>query len=65
MILVTGGAFQGKKEYVIRQFGISTQEMTDGAECSWDELRQCRCLVHFPPVYKKNDGRRRRSIRFM
>ncbi|MDO4452860.1 MAG: bifunctional adenosylcobinamide kinase/adenosylcobinamide-phosphate guanylyltransferase [Eubacteriales bacterium] len=53
MILVTGGAFQGKKEYVTRQFGILPQEMTDGAKCSWDELRQCRCLVHFHLFIKR------------
>lgn len=53
MILVTGGAFQGKKEYVAEQFEISQQDMADGANCSWDELRQCRCLFHFHLFIKR------------
>ena len=31
MILVTGGCFQGKKEYAFRQFRIRPEEAADGA----------------------------------
>lgn len=53
MILVTGGAFQGKKEYVAAQFGLAREEMADGAECSWEEVRHCRCLFHFHLLIKR------------
>lgn len=47
MILVTGGAFQGKKEYVASRFQIAAEEMADGEHCSWQEIASCRCLYHF------------------
>lgn len=53
MILVTGGAFQGKKEYVAAQFKITRDEMVDGEHCRWEELRSCRCLFHFHLLVKR------------
>ena len=53
MILVTGGAFQGKKEYVRTRFCLVEEEMADGAECSWEEIRLCRCLFHFHLLVKR------------
>ncbi len=47
MILVTGGAFQGKKAYVTDTFGILREEMADGQTCGWEQIRSCRCLFHF------------------
>ena len=31
MILVIGGAYQGKKEFAMRQFGIEAEKIADGA----------------------------------
>lgn len=47
MILIVGGAFQGKKEYAEKITGIPAEQMTDGAECSMEEIYSCRCLYHF------------------
>ncbi len=53
MILVTGGAFQGKKEYVTKTFGILKEEMADGQTCEWQQIRSCRCLFHFHLLIKR------------
>lgn len=53
MILVTGGAFQGKKEYVTKTFGILKEEMADGQTCEWQQIRSCSCLFHFHLLIKR------------
>ena len=40
MILVTGGCFQGKKEYAFRQFRIRPEEAADGAQCPLEADRK-------------------------
>lgn len=47
MKLIVGGAFQGKKDYVIQQLGLSIEEMRDGAKASYEDIFSCRCLYHF------------------
>lgn len=47
MILIVGGAFQGKKEYAEQITGIPKGLMTDGAECPLEEIDTCRCMYHF------------------
>lgn len=33
MILITGGAFQGKKAYAMEHFHLREQDMVNGADC--------------------------------
>lgn len=47
MILVTGGCFQGKKEYAYRQFGIRPEDAADGAECPLEAIYETKMLYHF------------------
>jgi len=47
MIIIIGGAFQGKKQYAERVTGIPGDQMTDGADCSLEEIYSCQCLYHF------------------
>ncbi len=53
MKLITGGAFQGKKEYAKFRFGLKDEDMTDGALASFEEIFQCRCMYHFHEWVKK------------
>ncbi|MGN0334594.1 MAG: bifunctional adenosylcobinamide kinase/adenosylcobinamide-phosphate guanylyltransferase [Lachnospiraceae bacterium] len=53
MILVTGGCFQGKKEYVKKRFGVSSEEIADGAVCSMEELYEAKVLDHFHEYLKR------------
>ncbi|HIS07715.1 MAG TPA: bifunctional adenosylcobinamide kinase/adenosylcobinamide-phosphate guanylyltransferase [Candidatus Choladocola avistercoris] len=47
MILVTGGCFQGKKEYAFRQFGIRPEDAADGASCPLEAIYEAGMLYHF------------------
>ena len=40
MIMITGGAFQGKREAAVRITGIESDRIADGAQCSMEELMQ-------------------------
>ena len=44
MVLIIGGAFQGKLEYAVNRFSLSTEDVADGAECSLEEALRARCL---------------------
>lgn len=46
MILITGGAFQGKETFARRTFGI-TDRIADGAAADREELKQARLMTHF------------------
>ena len=46
MILVIGGAFQGKKDYAKEAFSLADEDFTDGACCSEEELYQAKAVVH-------------------
>ncbi|MBS7007389.1 bifunctional adenosylcobinamide kinase/adenosylcobinamide-phosphate guanylyltransferase [Anaerostipes sp.] len=47
MILIIGGAFQGKKRYAEEILGILPEQMADGAVCGEGEIDTCRCMFHF------------------
>lgn len=53
MKLITGGVFQGKKEYAKFRFELKDEDMTDGALASFEEIFQCRCMYHFHEWVKK------------
>lgn len=53
MKLIIGGAFQGKKEYVKKQFSLSEEQMTDGKDAGYEDIFHCTCLYHFHEWVKK------------
>ena len=53
MIMVTGGAYQGKTAYVMQNFGITADVIADGGECSTDELKTARCITNYQELVKR------------
>lgn len=47
MILVTGGAFQGKKVYAAETFSLKEDDFADGKSCPWDDIYKARGIIHF------------------
>ena len=47
MILITGGAWQGKTEYAARQFSLGQTDIADGADCSPEEVFSAAAVSHF------------------
>jgi adenosylcobinamide kinase/adenosylcobinamide-phosphate guanylyltransferase len=47
MVLITGGAFQGKLEYALELTKISRDEILDGQDCTMEELMRKPMINHF------------------
>lgn len=47
MILVTGGAFQGKKTYATETFSLKEEDFADGKNCRWDAIYKAKGIFHF------------------
>lgn len=54
MILIIGGAFQGKKEYAKKTFGLKEEEFVDGACCGEEELYQAKAVLHLHEFVRRN-----------
>lgn len=54
MILIIGGAFQGKKEYAKKTFGLKEEEFVDGACCGEEELYQAKAVFHLHEFVRRN-----------
>ena len=53
MILVIGGAFQGKLEYVRKTFAAGTGAVAEGESCTLEEIREAAVLNHFHLLVKR------------
>ena len=47
MILIVGGAFQGKKEFAAKQMHLEMKAFADGMDCEMDAIYQAKGMVHF------------------
>ncbi|MDD3279514.1 MAG: bifunctional adenosylcobinamide kinase/adenosylcobinamide-phosphate guanylyltransferase [Lachnospiraceae bacterium] len=52
MIMVIGGAFQGKKTYA-KQWIADESRWADGADCTWQDLYSCGAVDHFHLFVKR------------
>lgn len=53
MILITGGAFSGKTEFAMRTFNLNETDISDGGECSFEEVLSCRAVKNFQLLVKR------------
>ena len=54
MRLVIGGAYQGKRQYVVETYGVSASEMADGAVLEFTEnTPRERCVYNFQLFIKQ------------
>lgn len=47
MILITGGAYEGKTEYAVKRFGFSDADTADGKTASADEILKAACITDY------------------
>ncbi|MCC8045386.1 MAG: bifunctional adenosylcobinamide kinase/adenosylcobinamide-phosphate guanylyltransferase [Clostridiales bacterium] len=52
MILVIGGAYQGKLDFAIKTYGI-TDGWIDGRDCEFSQITSCRGIHHFHDYIKR------------
>ena len=53
MILITGGAFQGKKAYVAEHFQLEDQDFINGADCTEAELFHAKAVTDFQEYVRR------------
>lgn len=53
MVLITGGAYQGKKEYALRTFGFNEADIADGSVCGADEILSAKCITDYHIFVKR------------
>jgi adenosyl cobinamide kinase/adenosyl cobinamide phosphate guanylyltransferase len=53
MVMITGGAYQGKTAYVTREFGIAPEDITDGRSCDIASLSTARCISSYHELVRR------------
>lgn len=53
MVMITGGAYQGKIAYVTQNFGIAETDIADGALCDLNTLKTARCISNYHVLVKR------------
>lgn len=53
MIMITGGAFQGKTEYAKQRFGFSDDEILCGGSCEIDAVFAAKCVTEYHLLIKR------------
>jgi len=55
MVLVTGGAYQGKLDYAKKRYGV-TDGWIDGRSCDFSRITTCRGIHHFHEYVRRMAG---------
>lgn len=53
MVLVVGGAYQGKLEYVKKEFNLTNDDIVNGALINLDNMSNGKCLYNFHKLIER------------
>ena len=53
MLLVTGGLFQGQKEYALELMGLSPEQVLEGGDCDFDDAFGATAINDFHLIIKR------------
>lgn len=53
MIMITGGAFSGKKDYAKKRFGFLDEEILNGENCSPEAVFSAKCIADYQLIVKR------------
>lgn len=53
MYLITGGAFQGKKNYAVSTFSIYDKNIADGKTVGFEEINKFQCIKNFHVLVRR------------
>lgn len=53
MIMITGGAFSGKKDYAKKRFGFSDDDILNGGNCSLNAVFSAKCIADYQLIVKR------------
>lgn len=52
MIMITGGAFQGKREYAKKRFGFFDEDILNGGNCELEAVLTAKCVTDYQLAVK-------------
>lgn len=53
MVMITGGAHQGKRAFAEEALGISEAHITDGRKCPFDEAVNAACITNYHELVRR------------
>lgn len=53
LILITGGAYQGKRAFAKERFGLSVEDIADGVSCGFEAAMTARCIAGFHELVRR------------
>ena len=53
MIMITGGAFQGKTEFAKTRFSLKNEDIIDCGNCDLDEVPDAKCVRNYELAVKR------------
>ena len=53
MIMITGGAFQGKTEFAQKSFSLKESDIINGEACGFDDVFSVRCITNYHILIKR------------
>lgn len=53
MIMITGGAFSGKKDYAKKRFDFSDDDILNGENCSLNAVFSAKCIADYQLIVKR------------
>lgn len=53
MIMITGGAFSGKKDYAKKRFGFTDEEILNGGNCLLNAVFSAKCIADYQLIVKR------------
>ena len=54
MILIIGGAYQGKQSYASKTYNLTDPDWKDGQTCTIEDLKTAKAVHHFIPSSAEN-----------
>ncbi|MCM1334632.1 MAG: bifunctional adenosylcobinamide kinase/adenosylcobinamide-phosphate guanylyltransferase [Bacteroides sp.] len=64
MILIAGGAFQGKKSFVKARFGLTDDDILNGEGCALGEAFTARCIADYDALVKRLIDQKKDALAF-
>lgn len=53
MVFIVGGKAQGKLNYVLKKYGLTEEQVCDGALCTPEELARASAVNHFEEFIRR------------
>ncbi len=64
MIMITGGAFQGKRNFAIKHFLLEEKDILNGEKCDFDSVFSAKCVTKYHLLVKRINDEKKDPLEF-